>query len=860
MLRHLLAAHRLLIVGLLAAAFVGMAVPMQASTVFIVTSSDDAVDAIPGDGICETASQNGICTLRAAIQEANAVPGANSVVLASGTYTQTIHWDYNDSSAVGDLDITDDLTLTGAGADTTIIAARTLERVFEIGASATVSIVGVTIRDGYMEISGDGGGILNSGHLTLDRSTITNSRAYSGGGIYNYGTLTVTRSSITGNVAGGQYVGGGGITNHGTLTISDSTLSGNSAELLGGALYNWDHSSATISGSTLSANRANWSGGGLSNDGAMTIANSTVSGNNAATSGGGILNEGSMQLENVTITGNRATGNAYYGDGGGIHADTPVIARNTLIADNYAPGGWDCAGELQSAGYNFIQYTSGCTITGDTTGNQSGMFAKLDTLRDNGGPTWTQALQRGSPAIDAGDPAGCRDMTGSILPYDQRGGSRAVDGNGDGNARCDIGAFEYGGIFLTPTPTRTPRPTRVPTIMPTPTATASPSPTATVTPSSTATASPSSTATATPSPTATVTPSLACLAYGAADLGAANSQLFTYDPYTGVIQSLGSSHMNANIEAIAIDPSSGQLYVASGSDAAKKGYLYRVDRTTGVLLTVGATGFGDIDALAFRGTDHTLWGWASGKGLVQLDLATGVGRLILNRSGGSTALVWSDDGSRLYGTTGTTLWVYEPLTGATSTAATNFPATSLFLDSAPHGRMLGGVDDDGHLELFVYDLARQQRIAHLAFPSTFDDLEAIAWPGACANTVIDAIPAFLPGVVERGAPGSYFALHAAGFPAGQALRVTVNGARVGAAIADAAGQVGFTLFYQASAPAGAYVVALASQAEPGIAAGGGAWGAEARVTIDNRSPVLVNRGNTPVLSGLPSVFVPMVIR
>jgi len=92
----------------------------------------------------------------------------------------------------------------------------------------------------------------------------------------------------------------------------------------------------------------------ISNDGAITITNSTLSGNNADTAGGGILNEGSMQLVSVTITGNRATGNAYYGDGGGIHADAPVSFRNTLIADNYAPSGWDCAGALQSAGYNFI--------------------------------------------------------------------------------------------------------------------------------------------------------------------------------------------------------------------------------------------------------------------------------------------------------------------------------------------------------------------------------------------------------------------------------------------------------------------------------------------------------------------------
>jgi hypothetical protein len=89
--------------------------------------------------------------------------------------------------------------------------------------------------------------------------------------------------------------------------------------------------------------------------------------------------------------------------------------------------------------------------------------------------------------------------------------------------------------------------------------------------------------------------------------------------------------------------------------------------------------------------------------------------------------------------------------------------------------------------------------------------------------------------------------------------VTVNGARVGTAVADAAGQVSITLFYHANAPGGTYVVALTNQAEPGIAAGGGVWAAEARVTIDNRAPALVNTSNAPVLSGLPSAFLPMVL-
>jgi hypothetical protein len=845
----------LLAASLFAAAFVGVVAPMQASTAFIVNSPIDAADMSPGDGACETATGNGICTLRAAIQETNALPGPDSILLGTGTYTQTIHWDYNDTSAVGDLDITDDLTLTGAGANNTIISAHTLERALEIGPSATVAIAGVTIRDGFQELDGDAGGIMNSGHLTLDRSIIANNRGYSGGGVYNYGTLTVTRSTFTGNIADGFYVGGGAISNHGTLAISDSTFRGNSAQLLGGAIYNWDVASASIRGSTFDSNRANWSGGALYNAGTMAITNSTISNNNAATYAGGILNDGSLQLASVTIDGNRATANAYYGDGGGIHTSTPVTIRNTLIAENYSPSGADCVGEMLSAGYNFIQDTHGCTITGDTTGNQSGVFPKLGALRDNGGPTWTQALQRGSPAIDAGDPAGCSDTTGNLLATDQRGGARAVDGNGDGNVRCDIGAFEYGAIFLTPTPTRTPRPTSMATKTPTPTATAS----ATPSPSATATTTPSPTSS--PSPTATTTPtSTQCLAYAVADLGAATSQLFVYAPLTSAIQPLGPPHYSADIEAIATDTSSGLVYAASGHDGANKGHLYRVEPETGALVEVGPTGFDTIDALAFRETDHSLWGWAAGKGLVQLDPTTGAGQLILAGSGGSSALAWTTDGSRLYGTSDATLWTYDQSANSISTIATHFPPTSLFLDSGSAGRILGGVDDDGRLELFVYDLGRQQRIAHMLIPTPFGDLEAIAWPGACADTLLGALPAFLPATAERGAPGSYFAMQAAGFSHSGEVDVTVNGATVGTALPDSAGNMSIALFYEPNAPLGTYIIGLTNRSDLGMAATGGTWTAETRITIDDTAPQLENLTNAPALSGLPKVFLPIAVR
>jgi plastocyanin len=265
---------------------------------------------------------------------------------------------------------------------------------------------------------------------------------------------------------------------------------------------------------------ATTSGGGIQNGGTLTITNSTISGNSSYYDAGGIDNRGVAFLYNVTITNNTADYDQnLIGNGGGVYVSGAgiLIARNSIIAGNtdgsnptYANP--DCSGPLSSEGFNLIQNITGCTITGDTTGNITNLDPALGLLQDNGGSTFTHALLAGSPAINAGNPAGCADENGVLLATDQRGYVR--------NGVCDMGAYEYNSVG-TPTPTLTSLPFNdylplilnnsgapvIATSTPTVTGTAAtPTPTRTSTPTPTATNTPTSTATKTGTPTQDSTP------------------------------------------------------------------------------------------------------------------------------------------------------------------------------------------------------------------------------------------------------------------------------------------------------------------------------------------------------------------
>ena len=444
---------------------------------FTVNSIFDIPDATPGDNVCETALGTHVCTLRAAIQEANAHAGNDTIVLQAGaTYVLTRVGAADDTALNGDLDINHSVTITGSGAASTIIDGNgsvTKERVFQIAAAATVSISGVTIRNGNSSTLG--GGILNDGTLTLSDSSVTGNVVAGandwGGGIYNSGTMSIVRSDISGNMTGNHNAYGGGIMNQGEMTITDSTISGNAtyggsspfSPGFGGGIFTTTlhvGDELRIQNSTISGNSAAV-GGGIHKTGAPLIAiNSTISGNFSAGDGGGIYaSAGTTSLFNVTITQNTANSDEVgVGIGGGITsaAGATVIFLNSIIAQNefvvVTQGGNllkldDCAGTLTSLSINNIMGadgdgvdTSHCTVGGTYTAADPA----LGPLQDNGGPTQTHALLAGSPAIDAGTSGGCTDDLSTTITQDQRGIARPQDGDANHVAKCDIGAYELG--------------------------------------------------------------------------------------------------------------------------------------------------------------------------------------------------------------------------------------------------------------------------------------------------------------------------------------------------------------------------------------------------------------------------------
>jgi parallel beta helix pectate lyase-like protein len=449
------------------------AAPVRAapSSNYIVNFSDDLGDAIPGDNHCETIPTNGHCTLRAAIQEASAHAGSDSISFGiTGTITLGSRLP----------PITDTLAIDGPGEANLTISGNNLVGVMQVNSGATVTLSGVTVANGNAT---QGAGIQISGTLTISSTTFRANAAGTGGAIYNDGgTAALVNSTFYSNTAAGD----GGVIkniNSAVTTVTNTTIYSNTAGG-GGVVWNDSSGSVTISNSNVYSNTANTSGmiynaskvnianssfysntginaGVIYNDlsGITTISSSVFYTNTGGAGGVLVINSGTLVITNSTFYDNRGINNSGVGfisaSGAmtisnstlnGNHApiaagiwnnSSSVSLRNTIVAFN-SPG-TNCYGiVVTSLGYN-LENANDCLFTG--TGDLVNTNPLLASLANNGGPTKTMALFPGSQAMNQIPPGtnGC----GTYITTDQRGVARP---QGPTSA-CDIGAYEYDGAI-----------------------------------------------------------------------------------------------------------------------------------------------------------------------------------------------------------------------------------------------------------------------------------------------------------------------------------------------------------------------------------------------------------------------------
>ncbi len=457
-----------------AIAVLAFASPASAAT-FNVTKTDDDLTCTAGN-----------CSLRGAIEAANADAAADTINVPAGTYLLTAGTG-EDANQDGDLDVLESTTINGAGAGSTIVDARGEtsgsidERVFDIQpGQGTAPRVDVTMRD--LTVRGgrqdEGAGIRNRANLTLQRLLVTNNETLEfsfapGGGILHEtddGVLRISDSTISENKA----PRGGGVAHTGNAhsTTSDvgviierSTIAGNEtlppgegdpdgagiAVTLGGDLH--------LRTSTVSANRAegndgNASGGGMAvlNFAAVEVTNSTISGNTVVNGyGGGISNfTSTVTLLNATVADNSAEAgtsrrifSAAVTDpgspsvpAGNLDAiDGDYSFKNTIVSGGESQ---NCRGRFgsvfTSTGHN-LESANTCGF--DQSTDLFDTNPQIGALANNGGPTKTRALAKTSPAVDSADNAACPST-------DQRGVARPQPAGGT----CDRGAYERPAIDL----------------------------------------------------------------------------------------------------------------------------------------------------------------------------------------------------------------------------------------------------------------------------------------------------------------------------------------------------------------------------------------------------------------------------
>jgi predicted outer membrane repeat protein len=350
----------------------------------------------PATFTVSTLADAGPGSLRQAVLDANATPGADTLVFAAtGTLDLTS----------GAIPITDALDMQGPGADRLTLRGNQTDRLFTLDdgqpGTVLVTIAGLTLTHGQAT---DGGALRNDEDLTLTDCTLTNNTATDdGGAILNRGTLTLRRCTLSGNTAGG---GGGALyaDGFGAVTIRDSRLTGNTAGARGGGLYLSNAGLTLLANTLIARNRSTGDGqggGGLvARSGAdvtlqqVTLAQNQATGANAA--GGGILLDAGARLtaHNCPLVFNTAA------TGGGLAERATLNPQlvSTLVAHNTAASQPDLDGAVD-ADRCLIAQPAAAVLNPVGGPNVLQRHPLLTPLHDGSDLYLPRA---GSPALDAG--------------------------------------------------------------------------------------------------------------------------------------------------------------------------------------------------------------------------------------------------------------------------------------------------------------------------------------------------------------------------------------------------------------------------------------------------------------------------
>lgn len=438
--------NAILVVGLC----VALAAQAAAQT-FTVNTTADELGVGAGNGRCETAPGNGVCTFRRAMWETSVIFTAS---LPSPRPTVTVVLDVPETTIALTAQPVARVQqgfgafeLIGLGASSTVIDANAADHLLAINSGEiTAAISGVTLRNASRIVEAHGP--LRMDHVKIENGVL---------GLAYYGAAaTLTACEFSGNGEGAiSMVHTPPSADAGVLRVRRSLFRGNRG--LGGAGIFAVSGTVDLDGVTFSDNRVSTSGGAVAvlNTATLNAVNTTFSGNVADASGGAIYGQttGAVTAAFSTFAGNTADANRDGTGSGGAIAIGPAVASSAValthnvVSDNigtmsvggtWTPAPSSCAGTLTASGPNLFDVVD-CTIGGVSPNVQT---AHLDPLADNGGFTLTHAPGVGSPAINGGSAGTCLGVGGGAVDRDQRGRRRSA------GAACDLGAVETGGSVV----------------------------------------------------------------------------------------------------------------------------------------------------------------------------------------------------------------------------------------------------------------------------------------------------------------------------------------------------------------------------------------------------------------------------